>query len=72
MLIGLFGDFRNRHQCVPVTQLMASVHQQSKVWFVHVILGRPALSSQGLALSSLRSFLLVLERPGPVTLWNVF
>lgn len=32
MLIGLFGDFRNRHLCVPVTQLIASVLQQAKVW----------------------------------------
>lgn len=30
MLIGLFGDFRNRHLCAPVTQLIASVLQQAE------------------------------------------
>lgn len=59
MLIGLFGDFRNRHQRVPVTQLIASAHQQAKLCFVHIISGRPAMSSQGSALSHLRSLLLV-------------
>lgn len=52
MLIGLFGDFRNRHQRVPVTQLIAFAHQQAKVCFVDIILGRPTMSSQGSALST--------------------
>lgn len=67
MLIGLFGDFRNRHRRVPVTQLIASARQQAKVCFVHVISGRPAMSSQGWALSHLRSLLLV-----PLTLGNLW
>lgn len=37
MLIGLFGDFRNRHLCVPVTQLIASAHQQAEIRFVHML-----------------------------------
>lgn len=45
MLIGLFGDFRNRHLCVPVTQLIASVHQQAEIRFVHMLVGRPAVFS---------------------------